>query len=447
MNTDEMKALAERTVKTALSKGAHTAEAGVATNSRFSVTVRNGEIENLTESRSSRIAVTVSVDKRKSSATSSDMSWESIDRLVGEAVELASVMDPDEYFGLPEKDELGTAGGDLGIFDPETEAVDTDRKIAIAFELEKTACGMDERIISDGASFSNGIYSRAFANSLGFCGGYRQTYNSIDVSCAAEDGTAEGENTGKKQSSYWFSSSSSFEGLDPPAEVAGTAVERTLRKLGAVKPKTCEVPVVFDSVTARDFLGSLASAVNGRNIYRKSSFLVDMIGRETASPLITIVDDPHLTGRLGSRPFDAEGVRTRRNVIMEKGKLLRYLLSSYQGRKLSMPTSGSAGGTSNFYMKEGDSPLEDIIASVDNGLFLTSLSGPGANWTTGDFSQGAQGIWIKGGELAYPVAEFTIASTFRKMLSKVEMVGDSLEWKTSVASPPFKVGSMTISGS
>jgi len=164
------------------------------------------------------------------------------------------------------------------------------------------------------------------------------------------------------------------------------------------------------------------------------------------SPLVTIVDDPLMPGRLGSRPFDYEGVRARRNVVFEKGFLKSYLLSSYQARKLGLKTTGNAGGISNFYLEPGSSAPREIIASVDQGLYLMALSGPGANWMTGDFSQGAQGFWIDSGELSYPVDEFTLASSFPAMLSRVSMVGGDIDWRSPIAAPTIKIERMTLSG-
>jgi len=290
------------------------------------------------------------------------------------------------------------------------------------------------------------IQTRVLANSLGFCESYGRTSSSISVSCAAEDSPQSGENKGKKQSSWWYSSSLSFSGLDPVEKVAERAVERTVRKLGAVKPKTCEVPVVFDDVTSRQLLSYVASAAGGSSIYRKSSFLVDMLEKETGSPLVTVIDDPLMKGRTGSRPFDAEGVMSRTKTVIDAGILKTYLLSSYQARKLGLRTTGNAGGASNLYMRPGTHPPEEIIASVDNGLYLTSMSGPGANWNTGDFSQGAQGIWIRGGRLAEPVSEFTITGTFPRILSGITMVGSDLDWRGSINCPTLRVDSMTISG-
>lgn len=446
MNMDEMKMMAERTVHTALSAGAKTAEVAVVESTEFEVSVRKERIETLMESVSSSIGITVSFDKRKASVTSSDLSEASVNQIVTEAVELARVMDRDEYLDLPEPQELGSYEGDLRMFDPETVQLPAEEKIKIAFALEKSALSMDKRIISDGGSLTNGMRKIAFANSAGFCNGYSRTFNALSISCAAEEEARRGENVGKKQSSYWYSAASSFKDLESIEAVASKAVSRTLRKLGAAKPRTCEVPVIFDPETARSFLSSIAAAVNGGNIYMKASFLVDKTGERIGSPPVTIVDDPLLLGKLGTRPFDSEGVRSRKNIVVERGVLNSYLLSSYQARKLGLQTTGNAGGSSNFYMEPGELKPEEIIASVREGLYLISLFGPGANHATGDFSQGAQGIWIEKGELSYPVDEFTIASTFQEMLKGIVSVGNDIDWNSPTAAPTFKLEKMTISG-
>jgi PmbA protein len=446
METDRFKDLAARTVETALTRGADSAEVSILTDTEFSVSVRNSEIENLVESGSRRIGIDIFVDGRKAIVTSSDISGESIDQLLAEGVELARVMDRDEFAGLPDKDELGAVVDDLEIFDDTASSVTTADKIDMAMKLEQAATAIDSRIISDGASCSTVTLNSILANSLGFCESFERTSSSISVSCAVEDRPSSGENKGKKQSSWWYSTSISFADLDPVEKVAARAVERALRKLGAVKPKTCEVPVVFDDVTARQLLSYVASAAGGSSIYRKSSFLVDRLGEEIGSPLVTIIDDPLIKRRPGSRPFDGEGVRSRPKTIVNAGTLENYLLGSYQARKLGLKTTGNAGGPSNLYMVAGEHSPEDIIADVGNGLYLTSMAGPGANWSTGDFSQGAQGIWIRGGKLAEPVSEFTVTGTFAQMLSGIVMVGSDLEWRGSINCPTLRIDSMTISG-
>ncbi len=446
MNLDEMKRYVERTVARARAAGAEKAEAAVIQRLEVEVEVRKDAIEKLTESVSNSLAVTVSVDRRRANLISSDLSDESVGQLIGEGIELARVMDRDEYFDLPDAAELGAAEADLQLFDPETLGVSTEERIALARSLERAALGLDGRIISDGSSSVSSVKTIAFANSLGFCEGFLRSSNGLFLSCAVEDRPALSENIGKKQSAGWYSTALSPGDLERPEEIAVKAVERTIRKLGARKPRTCEVPVVFDTETAGMLLESIAHAVSGGNIYRKSSFLVDKVGSKIGSPLLAVIDDALLPRRLGSRPFDHEGVRSRRNVVVDRGILKSYTLSSYQARKLGLKTTGNAGGSSNFYIEPGSSTPAEIIASVSEGLYLTSLSGPGANWSTGDFSQGAQGVWIEHGELSYPVDEFTIASTFADMLAGIEMIANDVDWRNAIASPTIKIGRITVSG-
>jgi PmbA protein len=446
VTTDEMKRFAERTVQEALAAGAETAEATMLQRMEFTAEVRKGAIEKLIESVSSTIDIELSVDRRKALVSSSDLSAESVAALITEGVELAKVMDRDEYFALPDAAEVGAAPDDLAIFDEDASAIPPEKKIALALELERNALRIDRRIIPDGSAFSNSAKTLAFANSLGFCDAYRRTSHTLALSCAVEDRPENGENIGKRQSSYWYSTAIRARELEPLEEIASKAVSRTLRKIGARKPKTCEVPVVFDPEATRDLLESIAHAVSGGNIYRKSSFLVDRLGTQVGSPLVTIVDDALMPGKLGSRPFDSEGVRARRNLVFEKGLLKSYLLSSYQGRKLGFKTTGNAGGISNLRLEPGTSDQGELLASVSQGLYLTALFGPGSNWMTGDFSQGAQGFWIENGELAYPVDEFTIAGAFPAMLSGIVMVARDIDWRSPIAAPTIKIEKMTLSG-
>jgi PmbA protein len=446
LTADEMKRFAERTVRKAIGSGAETAEVTVIERMEFAAEARKGAIEKLIESVSSAVDIVISVDRRKALVSSSDLSEESVTSLITEGIELAKVMDRDEYFALPEASEIGAAGEELGIFDPEASAVPTERKIALALELERNALRLDRRIIPDGSSFSNSSKTIAFANSIGFCDAYRRTAHMLALSCAVEDRPENSENIGKRQSSHWYSTAICARDLDRTDEIASKAVSRTIRKIGARKPKTCEAPVVFDPEATRDLLESIAHAVSGGNIYRKSSFLVDLAGTQVSSPLVTIVDDAIMRGRIGSRPFDSEGVRARRNIVLERGILRSYLLSSYQARKLGLRTTGNAGGISNFYIEPGSSDPREITAGVRQGLYLTALFGPGANWMTGDFSQGAQGFWIENGEIAYPVDEFTIAGSFPAMLSGIVMVGSDIDWRNPIAAPTIQIERMTISG-
>jgi len=446
MDLDQAKRMAEGTVRRARAAGAELVEVSVVEHLVVEVEVRKDAIEKLTESVSNSLGLTVAVDKRRANVLSSDLSQESIDQLIRQGIELARVMDRDDYFDLPALKELGTVETDLELFDPATLAITTEERIELARALERAALAMDGRIISDGSAATSTVRTIAFANSLGFCEGFRRSSNALVVSCAVEDTPQRSENIGKKQSAGWYSRAISPRSLEPVEMIAAKAVQRTLRKLGARKPRTCEAPVVFDTETASQLLESIANAVGGGNIYRKSSFLVDRLGSVIGSPLLTIIDDALMPAKLGSRPFDHEGVRSRRNVVLRRGTLESYLMSSYHARKLGLATTGNAGGHSNLYIEPGEAAPEAIVASVAEGLYLTSLSGPGANWTTGDFSQGAQGLWIERGEIAYPVDEFTIASTFPEMLAGIEMIGNDIDWRDPLAAPTIKIGRMTVSG-
>jgi len=442
---DRMKEIVKSAVQTALSYGAETAEAALSETSEFGVSVRNDQIETLKESVSSRIHIMLSIDKKRASATSNDLSNESINKLIKEVIELCKIMEQDEYFSLPDKKELGAVKTDLEIFDSEIMHISAKRKIRIARELEKTAHKINKKIVTDHSSYSNVTGKTAMANSLGFCETYRQSYNAIALSCAAED-NKNSKTPGRKQSSFWYSASTSFDKLDSVEKVAAEAVRRTLRKLGSIKPKTCEVPIVFDPFTSSNFLGSLANALNGASIYKKASFLTGLTGEIIAAPSLTLIDDPLLKGKIGSRPFDGEGVKSRKNIAVEKGVLKTYLMDTYEANKLNSSTTGSAGGISNFYMNPGIYSEEEIISSIANGLYVTSLSGQGANWSTGDFSQGAEGLWIENGRITYPVNGFTIAGTFNQMLKNIEMIGNNIEWQSAIAAPSLKIKNIVISG-
>lgn len=443
---EKIRELAQYAVEKAVSFGAETAEVKIIEDLNFTVNVRNQDIETLTESVSNDIHILVSIQGKRASTTSSDLSRESITGLADDAVRLCRIMERDEYYRLPVRDELGSFREDLQLYHSDITSLPTDRKIEIARDLENIARRKDDRIVIDQSSYSNSITRIAIANSLGFCDSYRKSYNSALLSCAAEDNT-DGKNRGKKQSAYWYSAATSFGQLKPLPEIASEAVRRTLRKIGGIKPKTCRVPVIFDSMTAGRFLRNISNAVRGNNIYRKSSFLAGMLENKIAPDSLTVVDDPLLPGRMGSRPFDSEGVISRKNVVIENGLLRTYLMNTYQANKLGRKTTGSDGGVSNFYIQPGTFSEDDIISSVDNGLYLTATSGQGANWSTGDFSQGAEGIWIENGSLSYPVSGFTIAGTFREMLEDIEMIAGEIDWRTDVASPPFKIKKMVISGS
>lgn len=441
--------LAERIVKLALDEGATDAECTISEGSEFSASVRMQELENLKEAGSRAAGLRVLMGKRSGSAYTSDLSEEGIRQMVASAVELARMTTEDPYAGLPAPEELGALDGDLALYHEDLEKLDTPLKIEQARAAEKAALEFDPRITaSEGGSFDSYVGARYFANSLGFCGGYRSSSCSLSVvPVAREDGSM--------QRDYWFSASRSFAGLEPAAEVGRRAAERTLRRLGARKAPTQRVPVVFDSRTARTLVEHLFEAVSGDSIYRKASFLADQLGRRIASEHLTLVDDGTIPGLFGTAPFDDEGVPSRRTVVIERGVLQSYLLNTYTARKLGLKTTGNASrgltgnphvGHGNLYAEPGQKTPEEILAQVKNGFYVTELLGFGVNIVTGDYSRGAAGMWIENGELAYPVHEVTIAGNLAEMLLNLEAVGSDLEFRGSTASPTLLIGEMTVSG-
>jgi PmbA protein len=263
------------------------------------------------------------------------------------------------------------------------------------------------------------------------------------------------ERDGTMHQDHWLSITRHRDHLDTPEEVGRRAAQRAVRRLGARKIKTCEVPVIFDPLTARTLIKHFFDAVSGDAIYRRRSFLVDQLGASIASDKVTLVDDGLMRGGLGSHPFDDEGVRGQNTPVIENGFLRSYIHSAYTGKRLKANPTGNgmrsgsgaiAVGPTNFYVQPGPTSSEEIIASVESGLYVVDLMGSGVNLVNGDYSRGAVGLWIENGKFAYPVHEITIAGNLRQMLQDITMVGDDITFMGTVSSPTLKIRSMTVSG-
>jgi PmbA protein len=257
------------------------------------------------------------------------------------------------------------------------------------------------------------------------------------------------------QRDYWYSSNRKFARLESPQAVGEKAARRVLRRLGGSKIKTCEVPIIFDPEMAASLLRNLASAISGYALYKGASFLTGKLGTQIGSSLLTVIDDATIPGALGSKPFDGEGLATRKKVVVADGKLQSYLLDSYSGRKLGLRSTGNASRSvgeppgvapANFYLAPGKHSAEEIIGSVKKGFYVTELIGFGVNMVTGDYSRGAAGLWIENGELTHAVEEVTIAGNLRDMFQNVEMVGNDLEMRARICAPTVKISQMTVAG-
>ena len=445
----DLQEIAQSAIRSALERGATDAECTISEGSEFSANVRMGEVETLKEAGSRGAGLRVLIGKRMGSSYTSDLTAEGIAKMVSSAVDLASLTTEDPHAGLPDASELGSLSTDLKLFSDEVARLATDRKIDAARRAEAAALAFDPRITnSEGGSFDSNIGGRVFANSRGFAGSYRATSCSLSVVPVASL-------NGSMERDYWFTTARDFSGLESPELVGRTAAERVIRRLGAVKVETQRVPVVFEPRMARTLLGNLFDAVQGTSIYRHASFLAGKLGAKIASEKITLVDDATIPGLFGSQPFDDEGVPSRRTSVIEKGILKNYLLNTYTARKLGMKTTGNASrgitgnagiGHGNFYLEAGDKSPAQILAGIKNGIYVTELIGSGVNTVTGDYSRGAVGLWIRDGELAFPVSEVTIASTLQEMLMGVAEIGSDLEFRGSVSAPTIMIGEMTVAG-
>jgi PmbA protein len=418
------------------------------------VRVRGDEIDFVKQAREKNLSIRAFVKApeglRSAITSTSDLSDAAVDRMARETVELARATEPDPHAGLPDGD-FAPDLPDLALLDPADRTVPLEVRIDDARRAERAARAADPRIVnSEGSEASSRFACVELGNTAGFRGTYESARHGLySAPLARENGS------GSMQTDYWMTAARTLGDLEAPERVGAEAARRALRRLGSRQIDTTEVPIVFEPMTARSLVGHVAAAVGGGAIYRKASFLAERLGETIASPLVTIVDEGRRPGGLGSRPFDGEGLPTRRNVVVEQGALRSFLVDSYAGRKLGLPATGSAArgagggpspGPTNFWMETGSSSLDEMIATTERGFLVTWLFGHGFNAVTGDFSRGAAGIWIENGALTHPVDEVTIAGNLGELLQSIDAVGDDLEWLGSTAAPSFRVTRLTVAG-
>src|SRR5438105_11452489 len=446
----DLKDLATDVVRRAMAGGATAAEAVVREGDEFSTVVRLGQVETLKESGSKAIGVRVFFGKRAASTYSSDFSRAGIDRMLNSALELAKITSEDPYGGIPEPSQLGSLAGDLDLYYEDVYSLAGAERIDYARLPEKAARDLGPRIKkSDGGSFDAATGHKVLANSHGFVGEYRRSYCSVAAVPIAQS------DDGAMQRDYWFSVARSLGRLEPAEQVGKIAAQRTLRRLGARKVKTARVPIVFDPMVANSILEHIFEGVNGDSVYRGASFLAGKLGQKIAGDNVTVIDDGTMTGGFGTSPFDGEGVPTRRTVVIDNGVLNSYLLNSYTARKLGLQTTANASrglagtpgiGPGNFFVQAGTKTPKEIIAGIKEGLYVTEFLGHGVNLVTGDYSRGASGLWISGGELAFPVEEITVAGNLKEMFFNISEIGNDLEFRGAVACPTVRVDGLTVGG-
>jgi len=442
-DSSRLQILAENLVEFGRKNGADEIEVSVYEGSEFSVDIRLGKIENLVEAGLYGLSFRVIKDQKTAFAVSSDLTEKTLHRLVKNSIERAELANPDEFAGLPELKEINSDESSMKLYDPDISSLDSRKKIDLALETETIALQDDRITNSHGSSFETREIKTILANSKGFSRGYMETFFSLGVGLQA--GT-----TDEKVEDYWGSTDRFFIELDPPAEIAKNAVEKTLRQLKPQKIKTQNVPIIFEPRMTSWLLGFLFSCISGTSVYQKTSFLSDKLGKKIGNEIISIVDDGLLPGKLGTHLFDAEGIPAQKTQVIEQGVLKNFLCNTYAARKLNLKTTGNAEGNSvgpsNFYLEAGRTPPQEIIASLDEGLILTRTLGHGLNPITGDISRGAFGLWVENGEIVHPVSEITISGNLGTVLNTVEEIGNDLEFRSAVTGPTIKIAEMTIAG-
>ncbi|WP_439537369.1 metalloprotease PmbA [Methyloversatilis sp.] len=435
---DSLREIAQDLLDHARAGGATAAEVDVSEGFGQSVTVRRGEVETIEYNRDKGVGVTVYVGQRKGYASSSDFSRDALRASVDAALSIARFTAEDDCAGLPDESLLATEFRDLDLYHPWELPVEQAIEIAKRCEDAAFATSPDIRN-SEGGSVSAQQSQFISANSLGFMAGYSSSRQYITCSVIAGEGDA-------MQREDWYASQRSAADLPSPEAIGRYAAERALARLGARRVKTTRVPVLFEAPLAIGLIGHFVQAASGGSLYRKSSFLLDSLGKQIFSPLISIAERPHLPRAMGSGMFDDDGVATQDRDIVQGGVLNGYFLSTYSARKLGMQTTGNAGGSHNLIVKPGTRSLVDMIGSIKRGLLVTELLGHGVNYVTGDYSRGAAGYWIENGQIAWPVQEITIAGNLRDMYMGIKEVGADTLVRGSKQCGSILIDRMRIAG-
>lgn len=435
---DDLKAMSERVLYLAKTAGASAAEAEVSLGFGQNVSVRMGETETIEYNRDKGMSVTVYFGQQKGHASTSDLSPQALQDTVAAACNIARYTAQDEFCGLADAALMARDIQDLDLHHPWQLSVE--EAIDLAKECESAALAVDKRITnSEGAAVSayEGLF--AYANSHGFAGGYPSSRHgfSCSVIAGADD---------NMQRDYWYSSARCADDLDSAQHVGKLAGERTVRRLGSRPVKTAQVPVIFEAPLAAGLISSLVGAISGGNLYRKSSFLPDSLGKQVLSPIVNIVEEPHLKRGLASAPFDNEGVATQTRTLVQDGVLQGYMLSSYSARKLGMASTGNAGGNHNLIVSHNDIDFQGLLKMMGTGLLVTELLGHGLNMVTGDYSRGAAGFWVENGIITHPVEEITIAGNLKEMFKQIVAIGNDVLVQGSKQVGSILIERMTVAG-
>ena len=440
---DELRSLAQTVLDRARRAGAAGCDCDVSEGYGLSVTVRKGEPDTIEHNRDRAVGVSVYLGERpkvrRGHASTSDFSLAALEQTVDAAAAIARHTAEDDCAGLPEPERLARDSPELDLFHPW--AIGTEEAIELARRCEAAAFAVSKKIRnSEGASVSAQQSQFVFANSLGFMGGYPGSRHFLSCSVIAEE-------KGLMQRDDWYSAARLPEKLADPVALGRYAGQRAVARLRARKIPTCQAPVLFEAPVALQLLGHFVSAVNGTSLYRKTTFLADSLGKQVFSPLVSVEERPFERQGMASTPFDEEGVATRSRFVVRDGVVEGYFLGSYSARKLGMQSTGNAGGHHNLVVRSEGPDFRGMLRELGRGLLATELLGQGVNPVTGDYSRGAAGYWVEGGEIRYPVEEITIAGNLRDMFKAIRAIGSDVLVRSGRSSGSILVENMTIAGS
>ncbi|BCB67249.1 anaerobic ribonucleotide reductase-activating protein [Haemophilus influenzae 3655] len=420
-------------------KAGASAEVAVTKVSGLSVSARLQEIENVEFTNDGALGISVYMGQQKGNASTSDLSESAIKNAVEAALAIAKYTSPDDCTGLADKDLMAFDAPDLELY--HSADIDVDKATELALQAEQAALQADKRIVnSNGASFNSHTGVKVYGNSHGMLQSYLSSRYSL--SCSVIGGVEDA-----LENDYEYTISREFDKLQSPIWVGENCAKKVVSRLNPQKLSTREVPVIFLNDVATGLISHFAAAISGGSLYRKSSFLLEHLGKQVLPDWFNISERPHLLRRLASTPFDSEGVRTQDREIVENGVLQTYLVTSYSGKKLGMPSTGHAGGIHNWLVKPNlTGGLTVLLRQMETGLLVTDVMGQGVNIVTGDYSRGASGFWVENGEIQYPVAEITIAGQLQDMLKNMVAVADDIEHRSNIQTGSILLDKMKISG-
>lgn len=438
-SSDQLREIANDVLCHARELGATACETDVSEGFGQTASVRKGEVDTIEYNRDKGVGVTIYLGQQRGHASTSDFTPAALRSTVEAALSIARFTASDPCAGLPEEHLLAKSFPDLDLHHPWSLSVE--EAITMARDCEQAAYAVSPKISnSEGASVSTQQGQFISANSAGFIGGYASSRHGLSCSVIAAEGD-------EMQREYWYDSRRDASDLISAETIGQRAGERALARLGARQIDTCEVPVLFEAPLAVSLIGNFVHAVSGGALYRKSSFLLDSLGQQIFSPLVTLQERPHQPKTFGASPFDSEGVATHDRDVVVDGVLNGYFLSSYSARKLGMQTTGNAGGSHNLIVKPGDQDLDGLIRSMNRGLLVTELLGHGVNYVNGDYSRGAAGFWVENGRIQYPVEEITIAGNLREMFRQIVAIGNDALPRGAKHCGSILIERMTVAGS